>query len=84
MAFFDRLFAGLSKSRASIDENLSEVFDRETIDDDFYDDLEELLILSDIGVTATTNIIDSLRADAKAKHIKSPNELGTLLSLIHI
>lgn len=79
MAFFDRLFAGLSKSRASIDENLSEVFDRETIDDDFYDDLEELLILSDIGVTATTNIIDSLRADAKTKHIKSPNELGTLL-----
>lgn len=79
MAFFDKLFSGLSKSRASIDENLAQVFSREALDDDFYDDLEELLILSDIGVTATENIIDALRNDAKAKHIKSPNELGTLL-----
>ena len=79
MALFDRLFAGLSKSRAQIDDNLAEVFSRDEIDDDFYDDLEELLILSDIGVTATENIIDGLRADAKAKHIKTPNALGSLL-----
>ncbi len=79
MAFFDRLFAGLAKSRAAFDENLSEVFDRESIDDDFFDDLEELLILSDIGVTASSNIIDELRSDIRSKHIKSPNEVGTLL-----
>ena len=79
MAFFDKLFGGLSKTRAQIDENLSEVFMRETIDDDFYDDLEELLILSDIGVVATENIIEQLRLDAKAKHIKTPAGLGTLL-----
>ena len=79
MAFFDKLFGGLAKTRAQIDENLSEVFSREIIDDDFYDDLEELLILSDIGVAATENIIEGLRADVKAKHIKTPNELGTLL-----
>ncbi len=79
MALFDRLFAGLSKSRAQIDDNLAEVFSRDEIDEDFYDDLEELLILSDIGVVATENIIDGLRADAKAKHIKSPNALGSLL-----
>ena len=79
MAFFDKLFGGLAKTRAQIDENLSEVFMRETIDDDFYDDLEELLILSDIGVVATENIIEQLRLDAKAKHIKTPAGLGTLL-----
>ncbi|MBO4266488.1 MAG: signal recognition particle-docking protein FtsY [Lachnospiraceae bacterium] len=79
MAFFDKLFGGLAKTRAQIDENLSEVFSRETIDDDFYDDLEELLILSDIGVVATENIIEQLQSDAKAKHIKTPNGLGTLL-----
>ncbi|MCR5591539.1 MAG: signal recognition particle-docking protein FtsY [Lachnospiraceae bacterium] len=79
MAIFDKLFSGLSKSRAQIDDNLSEVFDREKIDDDFYDDLEELLILSDIGVGATQNIIEGLRTDAKEKHIKTPNALGVLL-----
>ena len=79
MALFDRLFAGLSKSRAQIDENLAEVFSRDEIDEDFYDDLEELLILSDIGVAATENIIDGLRSDAKAKHIRTPNALGSLL-----
>ena len=79
MAFFDKLFSGLSKTRAQIDDNLSEVFGREKIDDDFYDDLEELLILSDIGVAATDNIISGLKADAKEKHIKTPNALGTVL-----
>ena len=80
MAFFDRLFASLSKTRAVVDEDLAEVFSRESIDDDFYDDLEELLILSDVGVVATSGIIDGLREDAKAKHIKTPNELGTHLA----
>ena len=50
MAFFDKLFSGLSKTRNMLDDNLAEVFDRDRIDEDFYDDLEELLILSDIGV----------------------------------
>lgn len=43
MAFFERLFSGLSKSRQEIDDNLSEVFDRDSIDEDLYEDLEELL-----------------------------------------
>ena len=76
MAIFDRLFAGLSKSRKQIDENLAEVFDREKIDEDFYDDLEELLILSDIGVVATQNIIDGLKRDEYYDHIRKPRALG--------
>ena len=80
MALFSKLFAGLSKTRAQFDDSLNEIFSREAIDDDFYDDLEELLILADIGVGATENIIEGLREDAKSLRIKSPNELGTHLA----
>ena len=80
MALFSKLFAGLSKTRAQFDDSLNEIFSREEIDDDFYDDLEELLILADIGVGATENIIEGLKNDAKLFRIKSPNELGTHLA----
>ncbi len=79
MAFFERLFAGLGKTREQLDDNLAEVFDRDSIDDDFYDDLEELLILSDIGVAATQNIIDGLKQDERSEHIRKPAALGTHL-----
>ena len=78
--FFGRLAAGLAKTRAQFDEDLAEIFARDEIDDEFYDDLEELLILADIGVAATENIISALRDEAKVKRIKSPNELGTILA----
>ena len=76
MSFFEKLFSGLSKTREQIDEGLSEVFSRDSIDDDLYDDLEELLILSDIGVTATQNIIDGLKRDEYYEHIRKPKALG--------
>ena len=76
MALFDNLFSGLSKARAQLDDDLAEVFDRDRIDEDFYDDLEELLILSDIGVSATQNIIDDLKRDEYYEHIRKPKALG--------
>lgn len=76
MAFFEKLFGGLSKTRDKLEDELSEVFDRDKIDDDLYDDLEELLILSDIGVGATQNIIDGLKRDEYYEHIKKPKALG--------
>ena len=80
MGLFDKLFSGLSKTRSNLDE-LEELFrDYAPDSEDFYDDLEELLILADIGVTATENIISALRDEAKVKRIKSPNELGTILA----
>ena len=72
MALFDKLFSGLAKSRQQLDDNLAEVFDRDKIDDDLYDDLEELLILSDIGVKATADIIDGLKRDEYYDHIRKP------------
>ncbi len=76
MAFFDKLFSGLSKTRNMLDDNLAEVFDRDRIDEDFYDDLEELLILSDIGVKASQDIIDDLKRDEYYEHIRKPKALG--------
>ena len=76
MALFDKLFGGLSKTRAKLDDELAEVFDRDRIDEDLYDDLEELLILSDIGVSATQNIIDGLKRDEYYDHIRKPKALG--------
>lgn len=79
MGLFDKLFSGLSKTRKELDDNLSEIFSASEIDDDFYDDLEELLILSDIGVHATENIIDGLKDEVKKRHVKKPAECGMIL-----
>ena len=76
MALFEKLFGGLGKTKAKLDEQLAEVFDRDRIDDDLYDDLEELLITSDIGVQATQNIIDGLKRDEYYDHIRKPRALG--------
>ena len=76
MALFEKLFGGLGKTKARLDVELAEVFDRDRIDDDLYDDLEELLITSDIGVSATQNIIDGLKRDEYYEHIRKPKALG--------
>ena len=76
MALFEKLFGGLGKTKAKLDAELAEVFDRDRIDDDLYDDLEELLITSDIGVQATQNIIDGLKRDEYYDHIRKPKALG--------
>lgn len=79
MGLFDKFFSGLSKTRQQMDDNLNDIFSATELDDDFYDDLEELLILSDIGVNSTEIIIDELKSEAKSQHIKSPKALGSVL-----
>lgn len=49
------------------------------IDDDFYEELEEILIMGDIGVNATTAIVERLKQQVKEKHIKEPSECKQLL-----
>ena len=58
--FFGRLFAGLRKSRNSLQENLDEAFGCDTIDDEFYECLEEALVASDMGIETTETIIENL------------------------
>ena len=61
--FFRRLVAGLTKTRDSIVSGFDSIFSGySSIDDDFYDEIEEILVMGDIGITATTSIIDNLSA----------------------
>ena len=67
MGLFDRLREGLTKSRENFVNNVISVFDtHQYIDDDFYDELEELLVMGDVGVEATENIIEKLKVDVKS------------------
>ena len=61
MGFFDKIKAGLAKTRAALSDTLEEVFSGSTIDDDFYDELEETLILADLGVDTATKVVSELK-----------------------
>ena len=78
--FFDKLVNGLSKTRTNISSSFNNIFSAfNSIDDDFYEELEEMLIMSDIGVMTTEEIIDSLKEEVKEKGIKDPEECRDLL-----
>ena len=78
--FFARLKAGLTKTRDNIVNGIDSVFHGfSAIDDDFYEELEEILIMGDLGVRATEDILDSLRSKVKENHIKDPAECKQLL-----
>ncbi|MCR5557653.1 MAG: signal recognition particle-docking protein FtsY [Butyrivibrio sp.] len=78
--FFTRLQQGLSKTRDNIAKGIDNVFNGfSSIDDDFYEELEETLIMGDIGINATSKIMDELRSQVKEKHIKDPSECKQLL-----
>ena len=71
--FFKRLVSGLSKTRDNIVSGIDSIFHGfSNIDDDFYEELEEILIMGDIGVHATMDIIDDLKEKVRVNHIKEP------------
>lgn len=68
MGFFDKINEGLHRSRTRLKEQMNILLDRgPDVDDDFWDDLEETLILADIGAAAADSIIEELRDQAKRK-----------------
>ena len=78
--FFAKLVEGLNKTRDTIVSGLENVFlGYNAIDDDFYEELEETLIMGDIGVRASTDIIENLKTIVKEEHIKSPVECKQIL-----
>ena len=78
--FFKRLLAGLTKTRDNFVKNMDYIFRGFTnIDDEFYEELEEILILGDIGVTTTENILEDLKRKVKEQKIKEPAECKELL-----
>ena len=80
MGFFTRLKEGLTKTRDSFVKNMDSVFSGSgVIDEDFYEELEETLIMGDIGVRTTQDLLDELREQVKKQHIKDPMDCRKLL-----
>ncbi|MEF9954078.1 MAG: signal recognition particle-docking protein FtsY [Clostridium sp.] len=78
--FFSRLVEGLAKTRSSIVSGIDSIFSGfSAIDDDFYEEIEETLIMGDLGIQTTTSIVEDLRRKVKEKHIKDPAECKELL-----
>ena len=78
--FFKRLVSGLTKTRDNIVSGMDSIFHGfSNIDEDFYEELEEVLIMGDLGVQATENILDDLREKVKEQHIKEPADCRELL-----
>lgn len=78
--FFKRLVEGLSKTRDNIVKGIDSIFSGfSSIDDDFYDEIEEILIMGDLGINATTSIIDDLKRKVKEQKIKDPAQCKQLL-----
>lgn len=80
MGFFARLKSGLKKTRDNIVNGIDSVFSGfSSIDEEFYEELEEILIMGDIGVNATTAIVECLKKQVKEQHIKEPAACKQLL-----
>ena len=83
MGFFDKIKAGLAKTRDALNNTLGNVFTGfSQIDDDFYDELEESLILADLGVETATKATEKLRKAIREQHLKTPEEAKEALKEI--
>ena len=78
--FFGRLVQGLTKTRDNIVNSIDSIFSGfSSIDEDFYEELEEVLIMGDLGINTTTSIMENLRQKVKEEKIKDPAECKALL-----
>ena len=82
MGFFDKIKDGLSKTRSALSSTLGELFAGSEIDDDFYDELEECLILADLGVDTALKATEALRKSVKEQHLKTAEEAKAALKTI--
>ena len=73
--FFGRLVEGLAKTRNNIVSGIDSIFSGfSAIDDDFYEEIEETLIMGDLGIETTMSIVENLRRQVKERGIKEPEE----------
>ena len=78
--FFGRLVEGLAKTRDNIVSGMDSIFNGfSAIDDDFYEEIEETLIMGDLGIQTTMSVVEDLRAKVKEQHIKEPSECKAIL-----
>ena len=78
MGLFSKIAAGLSKTRDSFSSGLKSVFSGR-VDEEFFEELEEALILADVGVGTSLKLTERLRARAKAEHVKERDQLWSAL-----
>ena len=80
MGFFEKLKTGLNKTKQSINEKINDVFSNfRKVDEEFLEELEEILIMSDIGIETSTKIIDKLRERMKKEKIEDEEEVKKVL-----
>ncbi len=80
MGFFDKLKSGLAKTKAALAEGINNIFKNfRSVDEDLMDELEELLITSDVGVETTMEILDTLRDRIKTENVKDPDAVKAML-----
>lgn len=82
MGFFSRLVSGLKNTKKSFFEKLKYVFTGNDIDEDFYEELEYILISADIGASATEEILNRLRQEAKSRKLKKTEDCKNVLKEI--
>lgn len=83
MGFFDKIKAGLTKTRSGLVDSINSVISSFTkVDDDLLDELEEILIMADIGYNCSQEICSRLRAEIKAERITEPADVRTRLKSI--
>ena len=83
--FFQRLKAGLSKTRGNLTERVDDLVENtRSVDEDFYEELTDILLLSDVGVAATEEVIGKLRAQVAEKKVKDANAAREMLKSILI
>ena len=83
MGFFDKIKAGLAKTRAALSSTLEQVFDNaDKIDDDFYDELEETLILADLGMETVNRLMEELRRRVLNRGLTTTEHVKFNLKLI--
>ena len=83
MGFFDKIKAGLTKTRDALSDTLGSVFSGfSEIDDDFYDELEEALILADLGVETALKAVERLRKTVREQRLKTTEEARVALKTI--
>ena len=80
MGFFDKLKKGMNKTKTSFDEKINNVFKSfKKVDEDFLDELEEILIMSDIGMDTSIQIINNLRTRIKKEKIQDEEDVKQVL-----
>ena len=79
MGFFKKIFGGLKKTKDSFAQKLSMIFGNGELTDEFFDDLEAILIGSDMGIDTTNEIIEQVRKECKKSHIKTQEEFTKIL-----